>query len=124
LDTNKDERRFGFAALCMLPWLLAPIDDQLKSITKEKFERCKSDMAKWEEPTRWAAGLAGMEIGVYNSIGYISQAIGLKTIPANKVSMQFRLGASVVWLDTAKLTTSCHNRVLLFVQWQWSLCQF
>ena len=38
------------------------------------------------EPTSLAAGLAGMEIGMYNSIGYITQAVGLKTIPANKVS--------------------------------------
>ena len=77
--------RFGFAAICMLPWLVAPIDDQLKTITKEKFDKCKGEITKWEEPTRLAAGLAGMEIGVYNSIGYITQAVGLKTIPANKV---------------------------------------
>jgi hypothetical protein len=78
--------RFGFAALCMLPWLLAPIDDELKAMTKDKMQKYKNDIVNnFEEPTTLAAGLAGMEIGVYNSIGYITQAVGLKTIPANKV---------------------------------------
>ncbi|KAL7481725.1 hypothetical protein ACHAW6_007399 [Cyclotella cf. meneghiniana] len=79
--------RFGFAALSMLPWLFAPIDDKLKVIAKEKSQKVKDElgMLSWEEePTRLAAGLAGMEIGMYNAIGYISQAVGLKTIPANK----------------------------------------
>jgi len=82
--------RFGFAALCMLPWLLAPIDEQLKKKVKEKPQNYRDDMLlTYEEPTRFAAGLAGMEIGMYNSIGYITQAVGLKTIPANKVSASY-----------------------------------
>ena len=79
--------RFGFAALCMLPWLLTPIDEELKKIAKEKLAKCKNEAERRScvEPTSLAAGLAGMEIGMYNSIGYITQAVGLKTIPANKV---------------------------------------
>ena len=80
--------RFGFAALCMLPWLLTPIDEELKTMAKDKLAKCKNEAERRScvEPTSLAAGLAGMEIGMYNSIGYITQAVGLKTIPANKVS--------------------------------------
>ena len=83
--------RFGFAALFMLPWLLAPIDEELKAMAQEKLQKCRNefDVMNWEMPTRLTAGLAGMEIGMYNAIGYISQAVGLKTIPANKVSLYF-----------------------------------
>jgi hypothetical protein len=106
--------RFGFAALSMSPWLFAPIDDKLKVIAKEKSQKIKDElgMLSWEEePTRLAAGLAGMEIGMYNAIGYISQAVGLKTIPANKVSVQ-------------------HSFILYTIPWSWlltnniSLCLF
>jgi hypothetical protein len=83
--------RFGFAALFMLPWLLAPIDEELKAMAQEKLQKSRNefDVMNWEMPTRLTAGLAGMEIGMYNAIGYISQAVGLKTIPANKVSLYF-----------------------------------
>jgi hypothetical protein len=38
-----------------------------------------------EQPSRLSASLAGMEIGLYNSIGYIAQAVGLRTTTASKV---------------------------------------
>ena len=96
--------RFGFAALAMLPLLFAPISDELKMLNIERrnknieFEKndciCNKNGAGQkgnmllqfgEEPTRLSAGLAGMEIGMYNSIGYIAQAVGLKTTTASKV---------------------------------------
>ena len=67
--------RFGFAAVAMLPWLIAPISDELKLMSQVEGN---------EEPTRLSVALAGMEIGVLNSVGYISQAIGLKTTTASK----------------------------------------
>jgi len=67
--------RFGFAAVAMLPWLIAPISDELKLMAQVEGN---------EEPTRLSVALAGMEIGVLNSVGYISQAIGLKTTTASK----------------------------------------
>lgn len=80
--------RFGFAALAMLPLLFAPIDAELKLMTKERRGGGGADgniLSKfWEEPTRLSAGLAGMEIGLYNSIGYLAQAVGLKTTTASK----------------------------------------
>ncbi|KAL7530526.1 hypothetical protein ACHAWF_003413, partial [Thalassiosira exigua] len=97
--------RFGFAALAMSPWLFRPLDEELKAASKsantEKIsgtsrrqkkghaEDWRTDLGEgWkkfmEEPTRLSAGLVGMEIGAYNSIGYIAQAAGLKTTTASK----------------------------------------
>ena len=86
--------RFGFAALAMLPLLFAPIDAELKLAAKERRDGGGGGVATngnalsglWEEPTRLSAGLAGMEIGLYNSVGYLAQAVGLKTTTASKVS--------------------------------------
>ncbi len=70
--------RFGFAALSMLPWLFAPINEELKT-------KYADTTNNFEEPTRLNAGLAGMEIGMWNSVGYIAQALSLKTTTASKV---------------------------------------
>jgi len=92
--------RFGFAALVMLPWLFVPIDGELKVLAKERRENgilAKDDdgveggetvglFEFGEDLTRLSVGLAGMEIGVYTSVGYIAQAVGLKTTTASKVS--------------------------------------
>ena len=89
--------RFGFAALAMLPLLFAPIDAELKLAAKERRDGGGGGgvammngnnvlSGLWEEPTRLSAGLAGMEIGLYNSVGYLAQAVGLKTTTASKVS--------------------------------------
>ncbi|KAL7533937.1 hypothetical protein ACHAXR_005535 [Thalassiosira sp. AJA248-18] len=88
--------RFGFAAVAMLPWLFAPIHEDLKVLAKKRRnDNHNADMnvgqkgnilvqCFGEEPTRLSAGLAGMEIGMYNAIGYIAQAEGLKTTTASK----------------------------------------
>ncbi len=74
--------RFGLAAFAMLPWLIAPLSDEfiinIESATK------KTTYA-FMEPSRLSVGLAGMEIGLWNSIGYLSQAIGLRTTAASTV---------------------------------------
>jgi len=73
--------RFGFAALVMLPLLFTPLleDEEHTSIMT----------LTGEEPTttttRLSIIVAGMEIGLYNSIGYLFQAEGLKTTTASKV---------------------------------------
>jgi drug/metabolite transporter (DMT)-like permease len=51
--------RFGIAALATLPWLVAK-------------PRENTDMA-----TTLAACLAGFEVGMWNSVGYVAQAVGL-----------------------------------------------
>jgi len=82
--------RFGFAALVMLPWLFAPLGEEAKALARERNDGESTDgegnaLLKFvEDPMRVGAVLAGMEIGVYNSIGYIAQAVGLKTTCASK----------------------------------------
>lgn len=59
--------RFGLAALVTFPWLIeAPAID-------------------WT--TSYHATLSGMEIGVWNIIGFLSQAMGLMTEKSNKVRL-------------------------------------
>lgn len=72
--------RFGFAAVAMLPWLFAPLDDELKNATVDADD---GELAK-EGPSRFSVGLVGMEIGMYAAVGYIAQAVGLKTTTASK----------------------------------------
>ena len=74
--------RFGFAALVMLPLLFTP--------SLEDEEHTSIMTLTGEEPTtttttRLSIIVAGMEIGLYNSIGYLFQAEGLKTTTASKV---------------------------------------
>ena len=89
--------RFGFATVAMLPWLFAPIDDELKLLAAKERRRIESISSSEDnggknaltnfsnsEPTRLCVALSGMEIGLYNSIGYIAQAVGLKDTSASK----------------------------------------
>lgn len=59
--------RFGLAALATLPWLLQKGD-----------ENEDTDVS-------FNAALAGFEVGLWNSVGYIAQAVGLGTTDASKV---------------------------------------
>ena len=74
--------RFGLAAFAMLPLLIAPLSDEFKKNVKNGAGKATY---AFMEPSRLSVGLAGMEIGLWNSIGYISQAIGLRTTAAGTV---------------------------------------
>ena len=74
--------RFGLAAFAMLPLLIAPLSDEFKRNVKNGAGKATY---AFMEPSRLSVGLAGMEIGLWNSIGYISQAIGLRTTAAGTV---------------------------------------
>ena len=74
--------RFGLAAFAMLPLLIAPLSDEFKSNVQNGAGKVTY---AFMEPSRLSVGLAGMEIGLWNSIGYISQAIGLRTTAAGTV---------------------------------------
>eukprot|EP00571_Detonula_confervacea_P004161 CAMPEP_0172312970 /NCGR_PEP_ID=MMETSP1058-20130122/18934_1 /TAXON_ID=83371 /ORGANISM="Detonula confervacea, Strain CCMP 353" /LENGTH=443 /DNA_ID=CAMNT_0013026539 /DNA_START=382 /DNA_END=1710 /DNA_ORIENTATION=+ len=85
--------RFGFAAVAMLPCLFTPIDEEMKMLAKERNSdagdgqqgNILSQLTQFmEEPTRLSVILTGMEIGMYVSIGYIAQALGLQTTTASK----------------------------------------
>jgi len=74
--------RFGLASFAMLPLLVAPLSDEFQKNVKNT-AGTKATTYAFMEPSRLSVGLAGMEIGLWNSIGYISQAIGLRTTAAS-----------------------------------------
>lgn len=83
--------RFGAAVLVTLPWLL-------KDIRKDN----DAMMAAW----------LGFEVGLWNSIGYVSQAVGLDTTPAAESA--FICSLAVV---TVPLLDFCAGKKLLTRQW-------
>lgn len=81
--------RFGMAALATSPMLLAP--DNIKSDNSMTFNH-KLKLALKSLVTGEActvapglgAAVAGVEVGLWNTVGYITQALGLKTVDASK----------------------------------------
>jgi len=65
--------RFGLAAMAMLPWLLGPTPGSKKESDQEA------------KDTRLPSAILGFEAGMWNSIAYLAQAIGLQTTDASKV---------------------------------------
>lgn len=73
--------RFVLAALVTLPWFLAPRSEMSRQIAgRDGTVEFLKDDGVWLR----GASLAGLEIGLWNSIGYITQAIGLETMDASK----------------------------------------
>eukprot|EP00541_Cyclophora_tenuis_P011505 CAMPEP_0116554336 /NCGR_PEP_ID=MMETSP0397-20121206/7537_1 /TAXON_ID=216820 /ORGANISM="Cyclophora tenuis, Strain ECT3854" /LENGTH=386 /DNA_ID=CAMNT_0004079489 /DNA_START=263 /DNA_END=1423 /DNA_ORIENTATION=+ len=73
--------RFGLASLVTLPWLLAPPTQEIRSK---------------EDDTRLPAILAGIEVGSYNAVAYLAQAVGLETIDASKSAFICSLSVVIV----------------------------
>jgi hypothetical protein len=67
--------RFGLATLVTLPWLL-------------KMPSSAGAETRLQKEASWKAMLVGLEVGIWNSIGYYAQAVGLETTYANKVSLK------------------------------------
>jgi hypothetical protein len=59
--------RFGLAALATAPWLIPTKNDNKAAVI--------------------GATLGGLEVGMWNSIGYVAQAVGLETTDASKVRL-------------------------------------
>ena len=84
--------RFGLAALATLPWLLQPPKDGSKLLLDfSKNEEQQPSKNMWERmqqvvsTSTVGAALAGFEVGMWNSVGYLAQAVGLETTDASKV---------------------------------------
>ena len=70
--------RFGIASLSTMPWLLRPTETPA------------------EADTARGAAIAGFEVGLWNSIGYIAQAVGLGITPAGESAFLCSLAVVVV----------------------------
>jgi len=66
--------RFGLAALATMPWL----------------------MVDPEESEVLGATIAGFEVGLWNSVGYVAQAVGLETTPASESAFLCSMAVVVV----------------------------
>ena len=88
--------RFGLAALSTLPWLL--------------FDGKNTDDDVNDES--WMAAWLGFEVGLWNSIGYVSQAVGLESTPASESAFICYLAVVVV-----PILDFTAGKVLLPRQW-------
>jgi drug/metabolite transporter (DMT)-like permease len=81
--------RFGMAALATSPWLIPSRSESADGTKSYNF----GDFANGPE---LAATVAGFEVGLWNSIGYVSQAVGLETTEASKSAFLCSLAVVVV----------------------------
>lgn len=82
--------RFGMAALATAPWLLPENFLWGGGGGKGNSQNAPSLTSSWP------AILAGLEVGAWNSIGYVAQAVGLETTPASKSAFLCSLAVVVV----------------------------
>ena len=79
--------RFGMAALVTLPWLLQVDDHNQDRKWETLFDPNSKEMK---------AALGGLEVGMWNSIGYVAQAVGLATTSASKSAFLCSLAVVMV----------------------------
>jgi drug/metabolite transporter (DMT)-like permease len=91
--------RFGFAALATLPWLVqgfVPIMN-LKSKDMDHSEsQLESQMGDEEADRRVMATMYGLEVGLWNSMGYVAQAVGLETTLASESAFLCSMAVVIV----------------------------
>jgi aspartoacylase len=87
--------RFGFAALATSPWLFqtSSPDTSIDNNNSDDRDACLHYSAKEDA---WGAALAGAEVGLWNSIGYVAQAVGLETTSASVSAFLCSLAVVVV----------------------------
>jgi len=106
--------RFGMAALATSPWLLGWGTGGGTDGDKQKISSSTTTAAPFRLPTRetfqtpeWGAVVAGLEVGLWNSIGYVAQAVGLETTLASKSAFLCSLAVVTVpvldWLTGKNL---------------------
>lgn len=84
--------RFGMAALATSPWLLPG----RKGTENGENAKMNFSLDAITESPELAATLAGFEVGMWNSIGYVAQAVGLETTAASKSAFICSLAVVVV----------------------------
>jgi len=92
--------RFGLAAFATLPWLFNGLLDGLIPTLKKKInnnsEEQHQEVGINKIDPRVMATLWGLEVGMWNSIGYIAQAVGLETTLASKSAFLCSMAVVVV----------------------------
>lgn len=97
--------RFALAALATLPWLIAPPSQKDTTPATSAAPEVKEfhsninglqSLLNIDGPSSasLAAACAGFEVGAWNSLGYIAQAVGLETTDASKVCKFYFVSSS------------------------------
>jgi drug/metabolite transporter (DMT)-like permease len=73
--------RFGLASFLTLPWL---------------FIHCNGNGNGNGASNSWKVTCLGLEVGLWNGLGYVSQAVGLETTEASKSAFIFSLAVIIV----------------------------
>lgn len=88
--------RFGMAALATSPWLFQAADKSSSGDTTADNSSRKGFSLALPQGPELAATLAGFEVGMWNSVGYVAQAVGLETTAASKSAFLCSLAVVVV----------------------------
>ena len=95
--------RFGMAALVTLPWLLQieTSDDKDNHVnglatTNNKWSRSFHTLVLDKTSKEHLALMGGLEVGMWNAIGYVAQAVGLETTSASKSAFLCSLAVVMV----------------------------
>jgi drug/metabolite transporter (DMT)-like permease len=114
--------RFALAAVCTAPWLLLssaksntstgstttakPFDTTMTTTTAA----APAPATKYIKSKEWASVKAGLEVGAWNAVGFVAQAVGLETTLASKSAFLSSLAVVVVplldWLFAGKTLRS------------------
>jgi len=98
--------RFGLAVLATLPWLLDGFVPNLFQAGNDNNQLSSAEQ-KEESDRRIMATLYGLEVGLWNSIGYVAQAVGLETTLASESAFLCSMAVVIVplldWIAGKKL---------------------
>jgi drug/metabolite transporter (DMT)-like permease len=87
--------RFGLAALATLPWL---VGGYLPSLSGDSDDAnvIDSELSATQNDRRVMAMMYGLEVGLWNSIGYVAQAVGLETTLASESAFLCSMAVVIV----------------------------
>lgn len=102
--------RFALAALATSPWLFLSNkhhQEAAKTAVESDFSRAEVEAPEFWITSEWGALVAGLEVGFWNSFGYVAQAIGLEATLASKSAFLCSLAVVTVpildWITGKKL---------------------
>lgn len=89
--------RFGLAALATSPWLFAPSKTYSEDIpVQDEDDTNLTTVLPFATSNAFKSFAGGVEVGLWASIGYIAQAVGLETTPASESAFLCSLAVVVV----------------------------
>lgn len=99
--------RFGLAALATLPWLVSGYLPSINGDSTANANTIDSELSATQNDRRVMAMMYGLEVGLWNSIGYVAQAVGLETTLASESAFLCSMAVVIVplldWATGKKL---------------------